>query len=136
MARGFSVFLLPIVLVAFLWGCNGNSYSNDNATSTPRPGSATQTDASPAGGGSLIAVQVADNSFSPANLTVPKGTKVTWNWTGRNSHSVTGSFAGTSVESSVQKSGSFAFTFDKPGTFDYQCGVHGAAMTAKVTVKE
>lgn len=82
------------------------------------------------------AVTVADNSFSPASVTIPKGGKVTWTWSGSNPHSVVGKTAdGKDVKSSTQESGRFEFTFDAPGTFQYQCGVHGASMAGTVVVQ-
>lgn len=138
MMRRMGAHVAPVLLLALIWGCGGDDgYGGSSSTSTPaQPTAAAQATGGSQGASSLISVQVADNSFSPENLTVPKGARVTWDWTGRNSHSVTGTFDGPSVESPVQKSGSFAFTFEKAGTFEYQCGVHGAAMRARVTVKE
>lgn len=80
-------------------------------------------------------VDVGDNRFEPSTLTVKAGTKVSWGWTGRNPHSVVGKFDGKDVLSQQQTAGSFVFTFDKPGTFEYQCGVHGASMPGKVIVQ-
>lgn len=117
--------------------CGGSGYGNTPAPATATP--APQAAASPtlgAAGGSLITVQVEDNTFSPANLTVPAGAKVTWSWSGKNPHSVVGTWQGNAVESpQLRGQGSFEFTFKAAGTFAYQCGVHGAAMTGKVTVK-
>jgi plastocyanin len=30
--------------------------------------------------------------------------------------------------------GQYLFAFQKAGTFEYQCGVHGASMTGKITI--
>ena len=124
MPHVFASLLLGVTLFA---AC-GDSDSPTTATapaqtsSTARPG--------------LITIQIADNSFSPANLTVPKGTKVTWAWSGRNPHSVKGTWLNGPVESlQMTGKGAFEFTFEADGTFEYQCGVHGAAMTGRVTVK-
>ena len=87
-------------------------------------------------GRSLITIQIDDNTFAPSNLTVPMGTKVTWEWGGKNPHSIVGSWEGAAVQSQqFSRAGSFEFTFATAGTFTYQCGVHGAAMAGKVTVK-
>ncbi len=81
-------------------------------------------------------IGVEDNSFSPGSLTVKAGTKVTWTWEGKNPHSVVGKFDGQEVKSQqLTGAGTFDFTFAKVGTFEYQCGVHGAAMTGKVVVQ-
>ena len=81
-------------------------------------------------------VQVSDNTFSPASLTVPRDTKLKWTWTGKNAHSVVGKFGNKDVSSEQHKgSGSFELTLDTPGTYSYQCGVHGAAMAGKIIVQ-
>ncbi len=106
----------------------GDEDSPTTATAPAQP--------SVAGPPSLITIQVADNSFAPSNLTVPRGTKVTWGWSGQNPHSVKGNWQDAPLESpQMTGKGSFAFTFEADGTFEYQCGVHGAAMSGKVTVK-
>ena len=103
-----------------------------NATVPPGPSAASGNATVPA---NLLEIEISDNKFTPSNLTVPVGSKVTWLWTGQRTHSVEGTFNGQSVASEKQNGGSFAFTFATKGTFDYQCGVHGAAMTGKITVQ-
>lgn len=118
--------LLAVFTIA---ACGGDDH-------TTVPATAAGGSSSPARGQSLISIEVSDNKFTPSNLTVPKGTKVTWDWMGANSHSVIGKWQETKVQSAqLTGHGSFAFTFETAGTFDYQCGVHGAAMTGRVTVK-
>jgi plastocyanin len=92
------------------------------------------------------AVTLTPDSFKPANITVPKGTVVTWNW---DSCSTTGDGYGgygtTCVahnitfddgrSSSLQSSGSFTRLFDVAGTFKYHCAVHGTAMSGQVVVQ-
>jgi plastocyanin len=81
-------------------------------------------------------IQVTDNQFTPAALTVPSGTTVKWVWSGKNSHSVVGNFGTTNVNTDKYKgSGSYQLSLGEHGTFSYQCGVHGAAMTGKIIVQ-
>ncbi|MGH2607806.1 MAG: cupredoxin domain-containing protein [Tepidiformaceae bacterium] len=82
-----------------------------------------------------VTIQVADILFNPDDETVPVGTEVTWQWAGDLPHSVIGEFAGEDVESEQQTSGTFRFTFESAGTFDYICGVHGQAMTGRIVVQ-
>ena len=99
---------------------------------------ATATSPTSAGGlpSNLTTVTVSDNSFSPANLQVPVGTNITWAWSGSNPHSVTGTFDGQEVNSpTLTGTGTFLQAFQKAGVFEYQCGVHGAAMAGKVTMQ-
>lgn len=85
--------------------------------------------------GNLTKVTVSDNKFTPASLQVPVGATVTWEWTGSSPHSVVGTFDGRQVQSPrLTGTGVYLEAFQKAGTFEYQCGVHGAAMSGKVTV--
>jgi len=125
-------FCVPAVLIlGIAAACGGDEQSAPATPSAPPSGSNTNTT-----GRSLITIQVGDNAFAPSNLTVPAGTKVTWAWEGKNPHSVVGSWQGAAVQSQqFSRTGSFEFSFDTAGTFAYECGVHGAAMAGKVTVK-
>ena len=81
-------------------------------------------------------IRVSDNVFTPANLTVPPGTSVTWEWSGKNRHSVVGKFGSQDVHSPThQGSGELSLTFHTIGAWHYQCGVHGQAMSGNVTVE-
>lgn len=95
--------------------------------------SATQAASLPAGPTSRITV--GDNFFSPASATTTVGSKVTWTWSGVAPHSVSGKFDGKDVFSPVNTgTGTFEFTFEKAGTFDYECGVHGPSMAGRIVV--
>lgn len=76
-------------------------------------------------------VAVRDNVFAPAAIEVPAGTTVTWNWEGNTHHNV----VGDGFESPVQERGNFSYTFNTPGTHDYQCTLHGG-MRGQVVVTE
>jgi plastocyanin len=86
----------------------------------------------PTGGGGTT-VQVVNNQFVPATISVPVGSTITWQW---NSNGVTHNVTfqdGTS--SGNQNSGTFPRTFSTAGTFPYQCTIHGSlGMTGTVTV--
>jgi len=86
----------------------------------------------PANGGDNT-VTVGNNFFSPATISVPVGTAVTWNWAqGDVAHNVT---FDDGQHSETQSSGQFQRTFTAPGTYGYHCTIHGAAvMSGTVTV--
>lgn len=78
-------------------------------------------------------VVLADNSFTPAEVTIKAGTKVVWEWGGSNPHSV---LLSGRASDTMTGSGKFEKVFDSPGTtFPYQCGVHGASMSGKIIVQ-
>lgn len=117
-----------VTLVAVMAACGGGS-SSDNA-GLPTQGASSKPTAAPP---PEVKVAIADNSFTPAELTIKAGTKVVWEWSGANAHSV---MMSGRASDTLTGSGRFERVFDTPGTsFPYQCGVHGAAMSGKVIVQ-
>jgi plastocyanin len=76
-------------------------------------------------------ISVQDNTFEPAAAEVAAGETVTWNWEGNSDHNV----VGDGFESDAQSDGSFTHEFDQPGTYEYQCTLHGS-MQGRVIVTE
>jgi plastocyanin len=70
-------------------------------------------------------VVIDDFRFGPAELTVPVGTKVVWTNDDSDPHTVTSETDPKLLKSPPLDTGdSFAFTFDKPGTYRYFCSIH------------
>ena len=68
-------------------------------------------------------VTIDNFTFSPATLTVAKGTTVTWTNQDDIPHSII--LGGVGVHSkALDTDGSFSYQFDKAGTFTYVCGLH------------
>lgn len=99
------------------------------------------------GGGAVGTVTVGNDFFqsghngstNPAVDTIPAGTMVTWTWTntGSTAHSVhsegTTSFASSTILSGSGKT--YSVTFTTPGTYQYDCAVHGQAMSGRIVVQ-
>lgn len=104
------------VLVA-LAGCGGGSEQADAPGAEPEP----------------VTVVLRDIAFKPEVLRVEAGTTVTWRFEDRGiAHDVKaedGSFA-----SEVMDSGTFEYTFDRPGTYDYLCTLHPTQMMGTIEV--
>ena len=80
-------------------------------------------------------VTIDNFSFSPAQLTVAVGTRVTWTNRDDIPHTVTDAATPRTLRSPPLDTGeSYAFTFDKPGTFAYFCSLH-PHMQGSVVVK-
>ena len=70
-------------------------------------------------------------AFSPSTLTIKTGTTVTWT----NEDSAPHSIKSTDFNSdTLQPGDTFPFTFDKPGMYTYQCGIH-PSMKATIVVE-
>ena len=121
---------MAVLSVAVLAGC-GDDDDDDTETATSAATTAPSGD-----GGEDATVTVEDNSFSPAEVTIGVNHEVIWEWSGSNPHSVVGTFNGESVESpTLTGAGTFVFAFSEAGTFEYQCGIHGAGMSGTVTIE-
>ena len=81
-------------------------------------------------------VSAHNGSTNAAVDTIPIGGTVTWSWTGSLPHSVqsVGSQSFTS-SSTMTGSGTYAVRFDAPGTYQYDCAVHGQLMTGTIVVR-
>ncbi|MBK9710855.1 MAG: cupredoxin domain-containing protein [Kouleothrix sp.] len=96
------------------------SAASPGAAAPPQPTAAAQ----PAAGGSEVTI--ADNSFTPKELSVPVGTTVVWTHKGQRKHTVTAD-DGAFDSGTLEAGGSFKQTFDKAGTFPFYCDFHGGA---------
>ncbi|MEO6399036.1 MAG: cupredoxin domain-containing protein [Tepidiformaceae bacterium] len=116
-----------VLLAGVSAACGGSSDSGSGAEPTQASVKATATPPPE------TKVVVADNSLTPAEVTIKAGTRVVWEWSGSNPHSVL--LSGRASET-MTGSGKFEKVFDSPGTtFPYQCGVHGASMSGKIIVQ-
>jgi plastocyanin len=75
-------------------------------------------------------VRVGDNWFVRAagvpTVTVRRGDRVRWRWTGSSPHNVTVTSGPTKFRSRTQSSGSFTRRVTRAGTYRIICTVHGA----------
>src|SRR5215213_8488559 len=86
--------------------------------------------------GQEVTVRMEDNFFDQANITVEPGTTVTWVQSGNNPHTTT-SYDGLWDSGMIEggSGGTFSFTFEEPGTYDYYCIPHESmGMIGSVTV--
>jgi len=134
---GRRVLMLVGIVVAL--GCGGGSATGtDGGTGNPPP-------PPPPPPPPANTITVANNSFTPADLTVKAGTTVTWNWSTCSggdgygngetcvAHSVV--LDDGSAQSTVQSTGSYSHQFAAAGTYAYHCSIHGASIAGKVVVQ-
>lgn len=83
-------------------------------------------------------VKVGDDYFVKSSgrptVSVKKGTKVKWNWTGKSAHNVFVTKGPQRFQSKTFAKGSFSHKMTKKGTYSIVCTIHsGMEMTLKVT---
>lgn len=92
--------------------------------------SATTADLPAPQGGTAVAI--ADFKFNPATLTVPVGTTVTWTNQDEEPHTLAAK-DGSLHSPGIDTHGTYSFTFNTPGSYDYICSIH-PFMTGTVVV--
>jgi amicyanin len=113
-------------------GMSGMAPAMPGMTGMQSPPPATAPDSPAPQGGT--AVSITDFKFSPANLTVPVGTTVTWTNQDEEPHTVAakdGSFHSPGMDTHA----TYSFTFTTPGSYDYICSIH-PFMTGTVVVSK
>jgi plastocyanin len=90
-------------------------------------------DATAAAAHAAVKVAIQGFAFSPAKLTVPIGTTVTWTNMDTAGHTVTSDNGAWPDSGTIDNGKSFSFTFKKAGKFTYHCAVH-PSMVASITV--
>jgi plastocyanin len=98
--------------------------SSSPAAETPTPAEATPTPEASPSGSVQDAVTISGFAFSPASITVPVGTKVTWTNQDTATHNIISDDGSTFSSPGVPNGGTFSFTFTAAGTFAYHCGIH------------
>ena len=90
-------------------------------------------------GGQIVFLSSHNGTANPAVDTVAVGSTVTWTWTNNQgvSHSVQSQGATTFASSPIISGNgqTYAVTFVAPGTYLYDCAVHGAAMSGRIVVR-
>ncbi len=118
--------ILARCLMVAVAACSGNP------THPTEPGAAISV-------GNIFFKSVRNGSANPAVDTVAAGGTATWTWvtTGSVPHSVQ-SLGSPSFTSSAIQTGSgktYEVTFTAPGTYQYDCAVHGTMMTGTIVVR-
>ena len=113
-----NIFLLLIPAFAII-SCGKSSGYSTNNTTTPPP--------------VANAVSIVNMSFSPATLTVPVGTTVTWTNNDDMTHTVTSDASGFD-SGDITMGSKYSRVFSAAGTFTYHCTIH-PAMKGTIVVK-
>ncbi len=129
MKSGFT--WLMMVAAATILGCSSSSTGPSNGGGGGAAGTVTI--------GNIFFQSRHNGTKNPAVDTVAVGTMVTWTWTntGNTPHSVEseGSPSFTSSSTQTGSGKTYSLTFTSPGTYQYDCAVHGEAMTGTIVVQ-
>lgn len=114
----WAILVSVVAMIMMIAGCT--SYS---PPSTPPATTQPQVTGAPT-------VTIQSFAFSPATITVPRGTTVTWVNRDSASHTIVSDAQGSGVQGALFTSSSlgngtnYSFKFDNPGTYSYFCSIH------------
>lgn len=121
----------PVTITATKAGLTGSPVTFHATAQTPPPIPTTAS----VDVGDIFFRSAHNASQNPAVDTVAVGGKVTWTWGGVDNHSVHSTGSPSFTSSTIIASGSYSFTFNTAGTYNYDCAVHGALMTGTIVVR-
>jgi plastocyanin len=131
--RALAAVALPVALLLLATACGSSKSSGaagSGGTTAPTSGAASSAGATASG---ATTVEVKNFAFSPVDMTVAVGTKVTWKFDDSAGHTVK-SDDGTFSSPTLSNGKTFDFTFSKAGTYSYICSIH-QYMAGTITVK-
>jgi plastocyanin len=135
------IILVVVIAAAAVFGLTRNNNKTTPPASNPTNSSADQPQASNNQNSSnqpttTDTVSIQNFAFSPADITVKKGTTVTWTNNDSTTHTVTASSGETGPNSgNLAPGGKYSFMFATAGTFHYHCSIH-PEMLGTVTVTQ
>jgi plastocyanin len=124
--RTLSLAAVVGVAGALSAACGGGGANN--STPAVSNAAANRTSSNAAGGAASAGaesaqIEMSDDVFKPAQLTVPVGTKVTWINRGTKAHTVVGNDK-LFDSGLVDVNGQFSYTYTSPGSYPYHCAPH------------
>lgn len=123
---------LAVVACLLLAACGSDSTATDQAATDAT--TAPADDAASADPPQDASVRMADMAFSPASISVPAGSTVTWTNDDSVPHTVTFGDEGPASSDTIDPGGTFAATFEEAGSYAYVCTLHpGMEGTVEVT---
>lgn len=144
MKKGIIAGVIAIIAIAGITAIFVMNKKDATPSSSEAPNPATTQESTDADTGSdtpetntvaASEIEIEDFKFGPANITVKKGTTVTWTNKDSAPHNVISDGPGSLESETLNQGDTYQFTFNEVGTFNYICTFH-SGMSGTVTVTE
>jgi plastocyanin len=127
--------ILCIALVPLAAGCGSSDKKKSDTGASTGASTQAQTSTSGGGGGGTASVSIKDIKFNPHDITVKKGTTITWKNNDQVQHTVVKRGGpGPTFNGSVAPGQTFKQTFTTAGKIPYVCTIH-PGQTGTITVQ-
>jgi plastocyanin len=128
-----ATLVIPLLLVASLSARSETPAVAVAATATTTTTAATAAPATTLATADATTISIKEFMFAPTAMTVAVGTTVKWKNLDGEIHTIR-SVDTTFASGALDQNDSFAFKFDKPGTYRYVCSIH-PQMVGTIVVK-
>ena len=128
MNKALIAVIVVVILAVGGWAIYDHHKSNSSTNS-----SASNSSQSVASSG---AINIKNMMFTPSQISIQKGGTVTWTNNDNIVHTVVDDLSNVGGPSSgdIQPGGTYSFTFNKTGSFQYHCSIH-PSMRGTIVVK-
>jgi len=124
----YIIGLIVIAVIAaaafFITGRNDNQTNNSANEQTPPASQNTDTSTTENQASTTNKISISNFTFTPTDITVKKGTKVTWANNDSVAHTVEFDTDDIPKSETLGNGQTYSFTFNDEGTFNYICGLH------------
>lgn len=112
---------------------NNSIYGSNNTSSSPASNQSNNSGTQNQAAGS---VSIRNMMFTPSQITVAKGSKVTWTNNDSVTHTVVDDLSNVGGPNSgdIAPGATYSFTFNKAGSYQYHCSIH-PSMRGTIVVK-
>lgn len=118
-------------------GCGSSGSSDTGTTAAPASTASSSAAAAPTPApskGKVVQVGMKNIAFTPKDITVKVGQKITWTNEEEVPHNVTADSGAKFASKTFSKGGTFSYTPEKAGLIKYECTIH-PGMVGTITVE-
>lgn len=138
MNKIIAAIIIILVLAIGGWAIFGRSnktntpYTSNTTTQPPAPSNTNSSTPNASEG----KISIENMAFTPSQISVTKGSTVTWTNNDSTTHTVVDDLSnvGGPASGDIAPGASYSFTFNKTGSFQYHCSIH-PSMRGTIVVK-
>lgn len=123
------IIILIILIAGVAWALNHNNKNSNQTNTNATPTSTTTTPSS-----STSSVDIKNMMFTPSQVTIDKGTTVTWTNNDNVAHTVTADNNQSFDSGTIDPGKTYSFNFNTAGSYQYHCTIH-SSMRGTIVVR-
>lgn len=127
-----AIIVAAVVVIGGVFAITHKSDTNNNTSQSSTNSTSSSASQSPASG----SIDIKNMMFTPPQISIQKGGTVTWTNNDNTTHTVIDDLTnvGGPASGDIPPGGTYSFTFNKTGSFQYHCRIH-PSMRGTIVVK-